>query len=375
MGAEDDQNVGQRGDEPLTDGTGAMGSTDAPTSATPPGSTGRQSQARGGSGNRINYTFRPAKYVERKMMVDVFRRLPRAFGSLGAYRYVGFGSFYFRDFFLFHKELGIENMVSIEADEDAEKRFQFNRPSKHVQIRFGPSNEVLPLLPRGEKTIYWLDYDYALDQSVLTDVQTVCGQAEPGSVLIISVNANPYKLTAPQVRAGVRLEEERLRRLREQMGADNVPLEVAAIELPRDRWKWWTAVAYRSIIMARINAVLADRNAPRREALRMRYRQLFNFHYQDGAQMLTVGGILHTQADTGSVNGCYFEELGHVSSDDTAINIQVPLLTYREVRFLESELPLPDPAEIESRTGIPADEIDIFRKVYRYFPAFMETDV
>jgi len=361
MGDEDDRDPGQRGGGLPVDGTGAAASTGA--------------AIRGGSGNRINYTFRPAKYVERKMMVEVFHRLPRAFGSLSTYRYVGFGSFYFRDFFLFHRELGIENMVSIEADEDAEERFQFNLPYKHVQIRFGSSNEELPRLPRGKKTIYWLDYDYALNEGVLADVQTVCGQAEPGSVLIISVTANPYRLTPRQVRAGMRLEEERLRRLRGRMGAGNIPPEIAAIELPPDQRRWWTAVAYRSIIMARINAVLADRNAPKSEDSHVRYRQLFNFHYQDSTQMLTVGGILHMQADTDSVEGCGFEELGHVSSDDTAINIQVPLLTYREVRFLESELPLLDPAAIENRTGIPADEIDIFKKVYRYFPAFMEVDV
>lgn len=44
----------------------------------------------------VNYSVRPAKSVERKMMIEAFRRLHLAWG-IGCYRYVGMGSIYFSD--------------------------------------------------------------------------------------------------------------------------------------------------------------------------------------------------------------------------------------------------------------------------------------
>jgi len=328
------------------------------------------------SGERINYTFRPAKYIERKMMAEVFRRVPRGFGSLRAYRYVGFGSFYFRDFFLFHKQLEIESMISVEYDEDNERRFEFNKPSNYVSIKYGRSNEVLPILSwKDERTIFWLDYDYHLDETVLADVQTVCGQAEPGSILVISVNANAYKLSSAEIKKHMNLGEVRLRRLRERLGRGNVPNEISPDRLPKGLDQWWDAMAYRSIITAQIEETLMGRNSGRSDAKHVKCRQLFNFHYSDGAQMLTVGGILYEHAQMGQVGSCNFEELDFVSSDTKAIEIRVPILTYREVRFLESQFPLDDYAGIENSTGIPKSQIEAFKQVYRYFPSFMETDV
>ena len=74
---------------------------------------------------QVNYTIRPAKCVERKMMCEAFSRLS-VFGSLKTYRYIGFGSTYFTDFTLFHRALDMNNMVSIEKDEEKAARFDFN---------------------------------------------------------------------------------------------------------------------------------------------------------------------------------------------------------------------------------------------------------
>jgi hypothetical protein len=76
---------------------------------------------------RFNYTLRPAKNVERKMLCDAFARLARI-ERLSDYRYVGFGSLSFADFALFHRRLGFREMVSIERRETARSRFEFNRP-------------------------------------------------------------------------------------------------------------------------------------------------------------------------------------------------------------------------------------------------------
>src|SRR5437879_5407175 len=101
---------------------------------------------------KINYGLRPAKSVERKMLRDAFKKLSE-FGTLESYRYVGFGSTYFSDFFLFHKSLGITNMTSIEKDVANRDRFLFNIPYNCIGIEFGESGNVLPSLPWNTRTI------------------------------------------------------------------------------------------------------------------------------------------------------------------------------------------------------------------------------
>ena len=60
---------------------------------------------------KIDYRVRPAKAVERKMFVEILRKLSE-FGRLEGYRYVGLGSLYFSDFKLFHRVLGFDSMIS-----------------------------------------------------------------------------------------------------------------------------------------------------------------------------------------------------------------------------------------------------------------------
>src|SRR6266581_5372051 len=110
----------------------------------------------------VNFSLRPAKSVERKMLAEAFRLLSR-FGSINAYRYIGLGSNFFSDFILFHKSLGITNMTSIEQDRPFAKRFAFNRPFLCVDIKIGESGEILPTLNWSMRTILWLDYDLPLD--------------------------------------------------------------------------------------------------------------------------------------------------------------------------------------------------------------------
>src|SRR3954471_24514148 len=127
----------------------------------------------------INYRLRPAKSVERKMIVDALRHL-RGFGDLAQYRYVGFGSVFFVDFALMHRAFCICDMVSIERRRDDEKRFYFNKLFDCIEMQFGESNEVLAKLQWDGRTIIWLDYDGSINSNVLSDVQQVCGVAVPG---------------------------------------------------------------------------------------------------------------------------------------------------------------------------------------------------
>src|SRR5258708_1673154 len=146
------------------------------------------------SGNRIDYRIRPAKHIERKMMLDTFRKLD-AFDQLSNYRYVGFGSIYFADFSLFHRALGIKDMVSIELDLTRPVRYRSNAPYGCIRVLFEHSNTALPKLDWNGKTIAWLDYDYPIDSTVLSDIATVIDGAQSGTVVVVTVDVTARALS------------------------------------------------------------------------------------------------------------------------------------------------------------------------------------
>lgn len=307
---------------------------------------------------KIHYGLRPAKNIERKMLAEAFRRLSE-FGTIESYRYIGFGSTYFSDFSLFHKSLGITNMLSIEWDAENDERFRFNRPFRCVQIRFGDSNQVLPTLSWNERTILWLDYDRKLDCAVLTDVSWFCAHAVPGSAILVTVNAKPD-----------RFDQEPLQQLRDRVGEEKVSPAIQETELSG----WGTADVYRRIITNEIQEKLDSRNGGRSAGSRMLYRQLFNFRYADGPKMLTVGGLLFEEGQSNIVGKCAFETLPFVKTGEEPYLIEVPNLTFRELRYLDAQLPISDPRQLDA-PSIPEKDLERYARVYRYFPAFVDAEL
>lgn len=318
-----------------------------------------------GSYEKINYGLRPAKSIERKMLCEVFRRLA-PFGKLESYRYIGFGSTYFSDFILFHKSLGLNRMISIEKDEDNEDRFSFNLPFRCIDLKFGSSNDVLSTLPWDVKSIVWLDYDGALTTSELADIKFLVMNAVPGSLVMISVNALPSGVV------GVKMEkyaEHRLNNLISKVGEDKIPTDINGTHLAQ----WGTAKVSRRIIRNEIDTTLNDINGVRDPGTHLKYKQLFNFHYSDGAKMLTTGGILYDEGQQDIVNQCAFDDLHYISTDETPYLIEVPNLTYREIRHLDKQLPRIDSDTLKA-DFVPENDMKKYEKIYRYFPNFAETE-
>lgn len=308
----------------------------------------------------INYSLRPAKHIERKMMLEVIRTLS-VFGSLTAYRYIGFGSIYFSDFYLFHKQLGINEMISVEKEQGDEGRFNFNRPFSCIQIQFGYSTDILPSLSWDTRTIIWLDYDGTLNKDVIADIRFASSNLAMGSMLIITVNAEPEKDTNAE--RGVDL-------LRDRVGENNLPVGIEN----RDLRKWGTAAAYRRIITNQIHEALSDKNGVRRKGNKVLYQQLFHFNYADGMKMLTVGGILYDEGQRSLFPLAHIEEtFPFVKTGEEPYLIRVPNLTYREIRHLDKLLP-GDKSSLEKEANIPQQDVEYYAKTYRYFPTFAETD-
>jgi hypothetical protein len=277
---------------------------------------------------------------------------------LESYRYIGFGSTYFSDFSLIHKALGISSLWSIEREIVDKQRFIFNKPFNCVRFHFGASTTVLPTLRWNRRTIVWLDYEDVLNRDILRDIGYACSNVKAGSVLILSVNAMSLKAV-----------EDRVKELEARIGAEKLPNGLTQAGLAG----WGTAAAYRKIIDNEIREGLSIRSGPERADRKLTYRQIFNFNYADGSSMLTVGGVIHRVKDEEKIAACRFEDLDFVRMGDEAYLIEVPQLTFRELHYLESRLPLGSKGVRTFRNLKDAD-VQRYSRVYRYFPKFTEAE-
>ena len=322
---------------------------------------------------QINYSLRPAKAVERKMICEAFCRL-YPFGKIETYRYVGFGSIYFSDFQLFHRILGMNDMLSIEKDAYARECFEFNKPYKCVRLDCRPASLVLPELDWHVKTIVWLDYNSKLDETVLSDIGSVCTRACSGSMLLVTFNVHverdPDETTRQEYTAETglpfNLDNYRLRELHKRLG-DGLPLEIRGNEL---RGKG-LAIISRKVVNNRVEEALSTRNSVMPFEKKLAHRQIFNFHYSDGAPMLTVGWIFFEAGEQHKFDACSFNELNFVRFGEEAYAIEVPCLTMKEMRHLNAQLPQGGVAAV-TLPGVPPSDIERYAELYRYFPTFAE---
>lgn len=314
---------------------------------------------------RIDYNLRPAKSVERKMLCEAFRRLLN-FSDLTEYKYVGFGSTFFSDFSLIHKSLGLTDLLSIEKEEKDKERFRFNRPYKCVRLRFGDANDVLPTISWAKKIILWLDYDYKLDESMLTDIGTFISRAQTGSVILLTMDVAPDNLPDKEG------EKNRYEQLTERINKAKIPIDVEEKHLDKENCP---KVCY-NIVNNEIDEVLAKRNWGLENKFKLTYKQLFNFIYKDGSSpMLTIGGIIYSNNDKDKIKKCHFERLDFIKTEKNKYEpykINVPKLTFREMRYLDKKLPSSKRVNLRF---ISKKIMKDYSKIYRYFPNFVEAEI
>ncbi len=306
---------------------------------------------------RVNFAVRPAKNIERKMIVEACARL-RSFGNLAEFRYIGLGSTFFSDFTLMHRGLHIENMISIERDTAIAERFEFNKPYDCIQMGWGDSDSVLPSLPwRDIPTIIWMDYDGALSSSILGDVNHIVAHISPGSFVIITVNANAAKLGSEPSDRQVQLE----RAVSGKVPPGLEPIDFAANTYHR---------VVKRILYNEVARSIADRNGARTRN-KYRFEPVLLFSYKDGASMLTIGGVLCQQSQIPLFESCRFQELEFFRAGDEPFRIETPVITLKERRKLDAGLPLGTPA----CPGLSSDDAKKYAAIYRYFPTFAEAEL
>ena len=299
-------------------------------------------------------------------MADMLQKLAHI-KPLREYQYIGFGSTFFSEFRLFHKRLGIDDMVSIEQVWDDEERFRYNRPFSCIDLIMEKSTQALPTLDWDKPVILWLDYDSVLKDYMLEDdLQQFFANAQPGSVIFITVNSKSYDNDSFEE------DETRLDRLGKEVGTGNIPSDIENEDVWLNK-----SETYRKIITGVINYDHIDpRNSGEPEGKQVRFQQLANFVYADDAKMMTLGGILLNDQIQDSFEKASFSKLEFVRTDDRQYEIPTPNLTFEEMRGLDQHLPGPiDEDNDDYDVPVPEDTRKEYAEVYKYFPRFVESEL
>jgi hypothetical protein len=297
----------------------------------------------------IDYRIRPAKNVERKMLLEICSRMG-VVQELSGYRYVGMGSIYFVDFSLFHRALGIDSMISLEGREGLMERCEWNRPFDCIEVRPTSVEAALAELRSDEPTIMWLDFEDKLDSAILSQLAEACEVLAPRSILIATVNATP---DAP---------ESRVRNFRQRFGNR----DLANVNKDEDLGK----EKLRKLNYAYMRQAVEEAVGTRGIRDGVVQRQLAHFTYKDGADMLTVAWLLYGEEEAQLIDSCGFDNLAFAHDGDNPFNIAVPKLTHRERLELDRLLPEGD---IEDPPGsITVEDATAYSLLYRQMPIYVD---
>ena len=301
---------------------------------------------------KLAYDLRPAKQVQRRMIIDALLRLMNAGVPIQEYQYTGLGSIYFVDFILLHKLLGLQRFICAEYDTDITERMKFNRPFGQVDIRMEPIGDVLLELDVDDKHLVWLDYDYRLNGSVLEDATLAAHHLSAGSMLLVTVDAEPPK--------DADRNRDRERYLREEC-EDYLPVDFdASWCTPENRPDTNLTILQRAIVSG-----MAFR--------RVEFIPIFRFIYADGHEMVTLGGMIGTEREERQVDSCDWSGAHYLRRSDTeeSYRIRVPRLTSLERRFLDQRMPWDSGRRLEEFELAEAD-LDAYREIYRFLPLYGE---
>lgn len=311
---------------------------------------------------RVDYSLRPSKHAERRMLGELFKRV-RPFQPVEDYVYVGFGSVWFADFSLFHRALGIREMLSIERQADAKPRIDANKPFASIRIDYRSSDLALPDLDWGKRHLIWLDYDDPLTTGMLLDARTIAARAGSGTMLALSVQCQKAAEVneAEADKGGPTAFARFVNRFgRERLGP-------AASETDMYGWRFGKTV--RNLLSQEIEEALVARNAGLDRGQTLTFRPICSFEYEDGVKMTTLVGIFVCAAEAFQLEACHFDAVDFLPAPGGTVRIPFPKITPREARMIEQTLPWA-PGATQTVGAIPPADTKDFAAFYRYWPNY-----
>lgn len=260
----------------------------------------------------VNFFLRPKKQIERKIIIELLQDL-RDQINLKNYKYIGFGSIYYYDFILFHKLLNLNNLLSID-DKSTIKRFEFNRPYDFINFENKFSTDFLSSYDWKGNTLFWLDYDKNLNLDMLNDVKLIAKNCNRKDILICTVRCscnNFYK----------KREFERKEFEKKFNKFISAGIDIRKYYTPK-----YLSKLIQNVILNYTKSMCEHRD--------IKFKKLFCFTYRDTTPMISFALIFDTNENLKKFkcDNKFFCEEKEIK------DINVPILTYKEKAFLDSEI-------------------------------------
>ena len=321
---------------------------------------------------KINYLLRPKKQIERKIFIDILNKVQNLGEvNLSNYYYIGMGSIFYYDFILFHKFLNITKMISID-NSVLKKRFEFNRPYNFVQFYNQTSTKFLTEFNKDSNFILWLDYDFGIyDETkkqfkalIEDDISLVVEKATNKDFFLITLDIKLAKIQNIKETNGYR--------------KDIFYSLEQYISLEYSKIKYISPEYFAKVVQSVIINIIEDKLKHKKD---LNFYKLFAFGYNDGTPMLTIGGFF----DESNLLQEKLSSENFINTDDTIIDIDVPILTYREKLYLDQKIKQhfstgkilkKDIKEIIQDIDFDLDNmeesISSYLKYYKYYPQYYE---
>lgn len=321
--------------------------------------------------------LRPRKQVERKIIIELLQELQTAIKiNIKKYQYLGLGSIYYYDFILFNKYLNITDMLSLDK-QSCVQRFEFNIPFDFVRFKNLSTTGFLDSQSAtiDKNRLVWFDYDsrlifckkrkgkqFIINKPILDDLSVLTRMSNENDLFILSVSLDIPKNTF----VNINTRNQFLNQFKSYLSGKYKLVSNI------------TSDNYRYIIQ---NILLNTfKNNETNQALK--FKKLFSFTYGDTTPMYTLGGIYRSEdLEPAAFHSEFFQP-----DEDNIIDIDVPLLTYREklkldqtVKFFNEKVSSiqseDDLSKLATKTlGFELECLDLknYIKYYRYYPQYYE---
>jgi len=305
---------------------------------------------------KINYELRPAKFVERKMLLTSLANICKHYKC--DYQYIGFGGIAFTDFKLFHKELHINEMISIEGGSQVEEeRIKFNKPFSFINLEFGLSTTILPKINLNKPSIVWLDYDDVLNNNMFEDIAILFRKLPIGSVYLFSSNRELKDKNTGN--------EYEIESFKEKFGT-LAPFNIKNKDFSgTENFK-----TIRKMLLSHASSFLTERNLSKEN---LKFHQLYNFLYQEnrGAKMFTFGGII--EKDDFQIKDLGICGFDFLKTKEEPYRIKIPNLTNKETDWINKHFGTEE--KLISSKIVKKEDLDKYKKTYKYLPNFYDVSV
>ncbi|KIX19893.1 hypothetical protein SY27_15280 [Flavobacterium sp. 316] len=309
------------------------------------------------SPKKTNYETRPVKFTERKMLLSCISKICNYFKD--DYQYIGLGGLSFTDFKIFHKELHIDEMHSIEGGSFSIEKLKFNSPYSFIKIHKEITSVALTQLDLTKKTFVWLDYDGCLDNYMFDDLSILINKLPIGSIYLMSCNRELKNKDSVQYSVD---------EFSEKFG-NLVPIDIKNTDFSGTE----NHKTIRRMFTNFIKKIIKDRN---RNDESIAFTQLFNILYEEnrGARMYTFGGII-TSSDQ-NIEDLNLSNFNFISQNEDSFKIDIPNITFKEFDLINQHLgDIDDFEKLKKLNIVSENDIKKYQSSYKYLPVFFDVRI